>query len=239
VVVLDRSPVMVREPRVRTAAASPTVVRASQPARSVDQVLRGEPAERLAAARKLAKQKDIQAVAALIDVLINDADGQVRTAAAESLGQIGDPLAYEALLRSAEAEQDEKIQTAAQTSAQTLKPLVEAKGLYVSEVFPPMNEGDTKLADYLQDGRFGDGRAREEAADELAEFKGTQAVAALINLMINDLNEEVREEAAESLGQTGDRMALPFLEWSRLHDPDKSTRNDAEESIGKIRDTIP
>jgi len=235
----QRPSVIVREPpRIRVVDPHPVFLQPSGPKRLIDKVLRAEPDKRLEAAEKLAGQKDIQAVAVLIDVLINDADSRIRIAAATSLGKIGNPLAYEALLRSAEAESDQPVRQAAQQAVETLKSKAEAEKLLVSKTFPPMNQGNAKLGEYLQDTRFGTKHIREKAAKELADFKGTQAVAALINLMINDYEDDVREEAAESLGKIGDRMALPFLQWTRAHDPDKSTRNDAEEAIEKIRSRI-
>ena len=110
--------------------------------------------------------------------------------------------------------------------------------IYVSERFPPMNEGKPELGRYLEDLRLGSADQRRNAAKELRNYIGTQAVAALTNTLINDPDESVREETAESLGKITDRMALPFLEAARLSDPDKDVREEADEAIDKIRNCI-
>ena len=159
-------------------------------------------------------------------------------AAARSLAEIADPAAYEALLRSAAAEQEEDVRQAAQKAAERIKNLHGEEKLYVSPKMPPMNEGIVELGIYLEDLRYGTAELRRKAADKLQEYKGTQSVAALLDALVNDADEKVREEAAESLGDLGDRMALPFLKWSRYNDPDKTVRKKAEEAVEEIYHTI-
>jgi len=218
----------------------PQQVYASRQAELFDQVLRDESEERVKAAVELGDYQDISSVAILIDVLINDADSVVRAAAATSLGKIGDTMAYEALLRSAEAEHEPQMQEAAQKASEIIKKAIETGGLYVyvSSVFPPMNDGKVELAQYLEDMRFGSDDVRGNAAKELVNYKGTQATAALLNALINDDNAGVRKETAESLGKIGDRMTLPFLKWSCDNDPDESVRKEADKAVEKIYDTI-
>ena len=199
-----------------------------------DEVLRGEADKRREAAEGLAEYENEAAMAVLIDALINDADPGVRAAAAASLGKIGDSKVYEALLRSAEVDPDEKVQEAARESANGIKEAVGDRELSVSSVFPPMNQGKPELAEYLEDIRFGTASTREEAVKKLAKHEGTQAVAALINTLINDPEGDVREEAAESLGIIGDRIALPFLKLASDGDGDKSVRKQAEKAVKKI-----
>ncbi|MBN1766744.1 MAG: HEAT repeat domain-containing protein [Sedimentisphaerales bacterium] len=234
VYVYDSNPVVVVNPEEPVVEIKP--VYGSRQEELIDYVTREEPAKRLAAVQELARFDSIQVVAALIEALINDADPQVRVAAAQSLSRIGNPRAYEALLRSAEV--DEEVSSEAQLAADTLYESVDREGIYVSNVFPPMNQGDPVLGEYLEDLRFGSEYVRKQAAEKLVDQKGTQAVVALINTMMNDPHQDVREEAAESLGKIGDRMALPFLKWTRDNDNDNSTRKEAEKAIEKIYNTI-
>ena len=41
---------------------------------------------------------------------------------------------------------------------------------------PPMNRGEAKLAKFLEELRFGRAQIREDAAEELDDYKGSQAV---------------------------------------------------------------
>jgi len=204
----------------------------------IDTALREGAEDRRAAARSLSQYPKISSVAVLVDVLINDADAAVRSAAAKSLGEIGDPAGYEALLRSAAFELDEEVRVAAEAAAATIKAQVEEEELYVSPKMPPMNTGDEKLGQYLEELRFGNAEIRKEAANKMEGYPGTQTVTALVDMLINDAADEVREEAAESLGALGDRMALPFLKWAQLNDPNESVREDAEKAIEKIYEKI-
>jgi HEAT repeat protein len=237
-VVAEEEYVVIKKPE--PVKVDPQQVYVSRQAELFDQVLRDESEERVKAAVELGDYQDIASVAILIDVLINDADSAVRAVAATSLGKIGDTMAYEALLRSAEAEHEPQMQEAAQKASEIIKKTIETEGLYVyvSSVFPPMNDGKEELAQYLEDMRFGSDDVRGNAAKEMVNHKGTQVTAALLNTLINDDNDGVRKEAAESLGQIGDRMALPFLKWSCDNDPDESVRKEADKAVEKIYDTI-
>jgi len=248
VIVRESAPVIVRESRphletidphpVRVAEYKPVVTYIATQQDLIDELLRGEPEERMEATTKLSEHPNIRSVAVLIDALINDADARVRASAAHSLGEIGNPWAYEALLRSAQAEADEKVKQAAEQESEILKEKAETQNIYVSEVFPPMNTGEVKLGEYLEDLRFGEDNQREKAAEKLAKYRGTQTTAALIDTLINDEKGDVREEAAESLGKIGDRMALPFLQWAKEHDVDKATQDDAKDAIKDIHQKI-
>ena len=237
-VVAGEECVVIREAEPAEVDSQP--VYASRQAELFDQVLRDEAGERLKAAGELGDYQDISTVAILIDVLINDADTEVRATAAMSLGKIGDAMAYEALLRSAEAEYEPQVQEAAQKASAIIKNTIETEELYVyvSSVFPPMNDGKVELAQYLEDMRFGSEDVRKDAAKEMANHEGTQVTAALLNVLINDNNDDVRKETAESMGKIGDRMVLPFLKWSRDNDPDASVRKEADKAVEKIYDTI-
>lgn len=224
--------------------SSPTVTYTETPVRQtaqeklIDDLMRGSLEEREQAAQQLSQYKNISAVAALLDALINDGGAEVRAAAANSLGQIGDPTAYEALLRAAAAEPLGDTKKAMEAAAEQIRATVGEENLYVSPKMPPMNQGDEKLGQYLEELRYGDAKSREEAADALEKYPGTQTTAALIDALINDTNSKVREEAAESFQKIHDRMALPYLKWAQLNDPDKEVRKDAEKAVKNIYNTI-
>jgi len=234
-VVVERH-VIVREPE--TIIVEDAVEDASPQEKLIGQLLLAQPNDRESAACELSQFEGISVVAALVDALINDAEVKVRTAAAVSLGKIADPLALEALMRSSMAEQDKAVIEAATIAVQNIRDKAGQKRIYVSEYFPPMNEGKPELGRYLEDLRLGSADQRRHAAKELRHYIGTQAVAALINTLINDPDEKVREETAESLAKITDRMALPFLKAARLSDPNKDVREEADEAIDKIRDCI-
>jgi len=202
------------------------------------QLLFAQDEKRVEAAKGLAEYKDISTVAALADALINDANYQVRAAAAESLGEIADPASYEVLLRSADAEQSETVQQAAQAAAENIGKAHDTDKLYVTPEFPPMNNGKENLATYMEQLRFGSDDERKKAAKKLQDYPGTQAVTALINVLINDPDKDVRKEAAHCLGEIGDRMPLPFLDAVSTNDPEKSVREEAKDAIEEIHETI-
>jgi HEAT repeat protein len=203
-----------------------------------DTLLHGTRTERREAAEDLGEYNNIASVAVLVDALFNDGSSKVRAQAAQSLGEIADPRAYDALVRSSDSDEDEDVSTEAEEAAEKIQDKVGDDKLYVSQPRPLINEDVEKLVIYLEDLRYGRAEIRERAAEKLSKFRNTQAVAALINTMVNDANKEVREEAAESLGKIGDRMALPFLKSARYNDSSESVRKDAEKSIDRIYDTI-
>ena len=107
------------------------------------------------AARELAAFESITSVAALIDALINDADADVRKTAAKSLGEIGLPSAYFALLRCELFEQNELIKTAASLAIEEIKAKQDGQLPSESPALIPMNDGRSELADQLELLRFG------------------------------------------------------------------------------------
>ncbi len=220
------------------AQTSPAVpLQLSEHDQLIDQVLRDKDDQRIDAARRLRQFDDLRTVAVLIDVMINDGNSQVRAMAAESLGQIADPAAYEPLVRTAAADDDD-VRASAEQAISTLQARVDKDNLRLSRRMPPMNEGREELALYLEDLRYGDADTRKKTAEKLRNFQGTQAVAGLINALMNDPYDEVRENAAESLGKIGDRMALPFLKVVQYTDSDKDVRKDSEKSVEKIYNRI-
>lgn len=219
-----------------TVSVKPNDVYIATQNKLMDQVLHEDTEQRIAAARELGEYRNISSVAVLIDVLVNDAEATVRVEAADSLGRIGDPVAYEALLRIAEADIDEHVRDTAEHSARKIEEGIDVEGLHVSDVFPPMNQGDERLGEYLEDLRFGSRLIREHAAENLVEHRGTQAVAALINVLINDCDTDVRLAAARSLRGMGDRMAVPFMEVAAANDESTSVRREAERAAETITD---
>ena len=238
VFVYQPAPVIVEERvivRAPTAVSvKPNDVYISTQNKLMDQVLHEDTEQRMAAARELSEYRNVSSVAVLIDVLVNDAEAGVRTEAADSLGRIGNPTAYEVLLRIAEADIDEHVRERAEHSARKIEEGIDAEVLHVSSVFPPMNQGDEQLGEYLEDLRFGSTLIRERAAAKLIEHRGTQAASALINVLINDYDRDVRLAAARSLSEMGDRMAVPFLELAAANDESPSVRKEAEEAVETI-----
>jgi len=203
----------------------------------IESVLRRSRGDRILAIRELCDYKKVTSVAVLIDALINDSNDGVRAEAAQGLGVIGLPIAYEALVRGAAREKAPEVRTAIDGAMKTIKEKAGSEIPSVSKI-PPSRHGTQKLSDYLDDLRYGRAEARETAVEKLRSYKDTRAVAALINALINDPDEEVREEAATSLGKIGDRMALPFLRSARNNDIENSVQKEARQAIGEIYDNI-
>jgi len=183
----------------------------AQLARQIDQVLHGRQRERLQATRALADFSSIRSVAVLMDALANDADNTVRKAAAKSLGEIADPLAYEALKRVVYFDNNPLVRKASEAALEEIEYSNDEAALPESVEYLHMNDGRLKLGNYLETLRFGRADQRERAVRRLGNFKGTQTSLALIDAMINDPDEYVSEEAAVQLYALGDRMALPFI----------------------------
>jgi len=221
-----------------TVSVKPNDVYITTQNKLMDQVLLEETAQRTRAARELGEYRNASSVAVLIDVLVNDAEAAVRVEAANSLGRIGDPSAYEVLLRIAEADIDDHVREMSEYSARRIEDGIDAEVLHVSPVFPPMNQGDERLGEYLEDLRFGSWLIRRDAAQKLGEHRGTQAAAALINVLTNDSDTDVRLAAVRSLSTMGDRIALPFLTLAAEHDESESVRKEAGRAAGTIRGEI-
>lgn len=203
----------------------------------IESVLRRSRGDRILAIRELCDYKKITSVAVLIDALINDHNDDVRAEAAQGLGGIGLPIAYEALVRGAAGEKAPEVRTAIDEAMKTIKEKAGSEIPIISRI-PPSRHGTQKLADHLDDLRYGRAEVRETAVEKLRFYKDTRAVAALINALINDPDEEVREEAAASLGEIGDRMALPFLRSARNNDIENSVQKEARQAIREIHDNI-
>ena len=185
-------------------------------------------------AYELGDYRNISSIAALTDTMINDAEPAVRAASAYSLGKIENPMAYEGLMRCASAENDEQVRESAFNGAKHIKEINGSTFLIIREKYPPMNLGKDTLGERLELLRFGTEHQRRIASSQLCENKGTQTVAALINVAINDSDHRVRKEAIESLGKIGDIMAIPFLKYIEVNDNNRSVCREAKVAIARI-----
>jgi len=195
----------------------------------IETALRGDHQERLLAAEELGEYRSVMSVAVMVDVLFNDGRAEVRQAAAKSLGETGLAIAYEPLRRRSAEEMNEEVQGTINEAIETIKNKSDAELIIWSET-PEKRHGTQRIADYLEDLRFGRAQIRVKAVEELGEYNESRAVASLINVLINDRDQEVRQEAAKSLGEIGDGMAVPFLEAAQKYDQEKSVRKEAERS---------
>lgn len=203
----------------------------------IEAVLRRGRGDRILAILELRDYKKITSVAVLIDALINDYNDDVRAEAAHSLGVIGLPIAYEALVRGGSREKAPEVCDAIDNAIKSIKEKTGSEIPHISKM-PTSRHGTQKLADYLEDLHYGGAETRETAVKNLRSYKDTRAVAALINTLINDPDKKVRKEAAESLGEIGDRMALPFLRSARNNDIENSVQKEARQAIKEIYDNI-
>lgn len=199
----------------------------------IDVVRHRATADRLLAAQELAEHEQITSVAVLIDTLINDCSAEVRIAAAQSLGKIGMPVAYEALMRVAESDTDDEIKNAAQEAAMYIQGKTRSKIEFSGKNYGLIH-GAQKLPDYLENLIFGKSEIRLQTVRKLAQYKSNRSVGALINCLINDSDQDVRKAAAESLAEIGDEMAMPFLEAARVNDLEKVVRKAADKAVYKI-----
>ncbi len=206
--------------------------------RAVKNATQGTASQRLKATRQLANYQDIKAVATLIDVLVNDAKENARKAAAKSLGEIADPKAYLALMRSEKFDNSSLVRDASSLAIDEIKHLTTAGVFPVDPLLLPMNDGRLELAKKLEILRFGIPQQRWQAVKAIEKFRGTQSVAALVNTLINDPHKTVRKEAAIRLGKMADPLSLPFLESAGNNDPDKSVQTKAKQAIKKIQNSL-
>jgi HEAT repeat protein len=187
------------------------------------------------------------AVPALIQAL-GDSDWDVRCAAAEALGKLGDPQAVPALSVWAHAGED-----AARDALQTLgHPMLDlpqavaqvaAHGAWgvliraltctqVREVVVGL--GAPAVPALIQALGNSDSAVRRAAAEALGAIGDPQAIPALIQALGDDWG-NVRFAAAEALGKLGDPQAVPAL-IQALGDDWGNVRFAAAEALGKLGD---
>jgi HEAT repeat protein len=139
---------------------------------------------------------------------------QVREAAAESLGDIGDPAAVGPLV-SVLNDADPKVAAMAATSLGRLKAADAAPALLAL-----LSRGAPESA--------------AAAARALGDVGARQAAGTLSEALLNDkLESAVREEAAAALGKLKDPAALPAL-VSSLNNPDDRIRWAAADGLGRL-----
>jgi len=153
----------------------------------------------------------------LLPVLIGalrDEAWWIRRAAAEILGNIGDPQAVPALIGALRDERDKGgwVRWAA----------AEALG----------KVGTPALSDLIRVLQDKDWMARWAAAGALGKIGDSRALPNLIGAL-QDENEDVRKVAAESLGKIGDPQAIPTL-IEALRDESWLVRHAATEALGRI-----
>lgn len=190
--------------------------------------------DRLLAGRELKEYKDITSVAALTNALVNDPSAKVRKVAAQSMGEIGLAGGYLPLVRIGREDHEAEVRKAAKQAAQTIKNSTEPRKIFHYDQSPAMQHGTQKLATYIAEVRYGRRNVRKKAVKAMNKYHSTRAVAALIDVLINDSSESVREEAAQSLGKIGDAMALPFLKAASVNDIEDDVREDSIKAIAKI-----
>lgn len=167
---------------------------------------------RLEAARALEGNSDAGAVRALAR-LLGDADAEVVAVAAESLGEILDPLAGPVL-----------IELLAQASGEARAFLLAAlRKLRQSEALSPA------LA-LSEDASV---NVRREAVGVLAYLKDAAALPALARRVELDVDPAVRRIAVGALSYSGDVVVLPAL-GRALKDDDWQVRQEAAVSLGKL-----
>jgi HEAT repeat protein len=153
-------------------------------------------------------------VARIAAVLAQDADEQVRTSAAESLGHLGDKQGVEPLI-AALKDRNNYVRTAAAAALGLLGP--------ANAALP--------LIETLKDS---DRLVRSAAAEALGHTNDVRAVRPLIEAL-GDPDQFVRTNAAYALGKLGDRQAVEPL-MDAVHLDDNRIKNRAIDSLGAIGD---
>jgi HEAT repeat protein len=191
---------------------------------------------------KLKAKGDVQG---LIKALDYKEDVQVRLAAAEVLGQIGDAQAVKPLATALKDENKDVRQAAAEAlgeigNAQAVEPLSAAlkdKESFVRQVAATSLEkiGDAQAVEPLVAAlKNEDSYTRRTAARALGEIGDGRAVGPLV-AMLKDKNQDVRAVAAEALGRIGDTRAVEPL-VAALKDQYWIVWKAAAEALGQIRD---
>ncbi|PYP79415.1 MAG: hypothetical protein DMD35_08305 [Gemmatimonadetes bacterium] len=156
---------------------------------------------------------DSTVVVALIGRL-KDEDGDVRAAAAQSLGKLEDPRAVPALLI-AITDREAKVRA---SSAEALGKFSDPRAM-------------TGLSSLLTDAEL---EVRKEALDALSEYESGVPVAGIVRLL-SDADADLRHSAAHALGRFGDRSAGSALA-PLVRDPSPDVRQAAIESIADLHD---
>jgi HEAT repeat protein len=171
----------------------------------------------------------------------------VRRAAAEAVGELGDPQAVPALIQTLGDSDGEVRRAAAEALGELSDPraipaLSRALGDSDESVRRDAVRAIGKLGDpqavpgLIQTLSDRDREARQAAAEALGKLHDPQAVPALIQAL-SDRNREVRQAAAEALGGHGDLQAIPRL-IQALGDVDRGVRRAAARALGELVENV-
>jgi HEAT repeat protein/beta-lactamase regulating signal transducer with metallopeptidase domain len=186
------------------------------------------------------------AVGALIETLA-DANVSVRVAAANSLGQLGDPRAIAALAKALREDTDARVREAAAYALGQIDDTravpsllaalkVERAANVRAKIVEALHEIDDPSAlsgvvAVLKDPSVA---VRRAAVHAIGEFEDASAVPALMD-MVKDEDAEVRKYTAEALGQLENPAAIDALALL-ARDPDKDVRLNALSALGNLED---
>ena len=205
-----------------------------------------EPSPRVAEERRAPAPQAGSAVSALVETLA-DANAAVRVAAANSLGQLGDPRAIAALAKALREDTDARVREAAayalgqiddnRAVPHLLAALKTERAANVREkIVNALQEIDDPAAvagviAVLKDPTV---QVRRAAVAALSEFEDASAVPALLE-MVRDEDDEVRMQTAEALGNLDNTAALDALS-QLVKDANKDVRVHAVSALGHLED---
>ena len=159
-------------------------------------------------------QKRDTAVPALLAVL-KDEDSAVRLAAVESLGNLSDPRAVDALVLALKSDTDPRVREAAAEALGEIDSPRAVPGLIAAL-------GSERVS-----------AVRAKIAWALGELDDKRAVEAL-GAVVRDQDAEVRRQAVWALGELESAAAVPML-VPALKDADTETRKQAAWALGEIQ----
>ena len=163
-------------------------------------------------------KKDTAAVPVLLEAF-HDSNLEIRRAAAEGLGKIGDRRAVDTLMEGLGDEND----------------YIRYDCALALDAFDLPRVHDALIQALMDQSSY----VRWAAGRSLGELKVKKAVPDLIS-MLQDSSSYAQTSAAEALGKIGEPAAIPFLENS-LYNRNLWVRNAAAHALGKMgeRDGIP
>jgi HEAT repeat protein/beta-lactamase regulating signal transducer with metallopeptidase domain len=196
-------------------------------------------------APQAAQQRDT-AVPALLSVL-KDENAAVRLAAVESLGNLSDPRAVDALVQALKTDTDPRVREAAAEALGNIDSPRAVPGLIAALGSEKVSAVRAKIAWAL--GEIDDARAvealggavrdpdaevRRQVVWALGELESPAAVPMLIPAL-KDADVETRKQAAEALGEIGNKDAVEAL-IPVTKDADAEVRKEAVGALGNIQD---
>lgn len=231
-------------PRVATGdTARPSVQQDAKPA-SAD-LTSSDRETRRRAVEELGRSADERNVGPLSEVLRNDRDFLVRSAAADALGSLRSKQGVAPLI-AALRDSNAEVRTSSAlalarlndpSAVSALRPLLkDAEALVRSaaaQALGKLNAGDAlpELTALLADP---EPEVRTGAAEALGALASPRAVDSLITALA-DKNLYVRSRSATALGKIGDARAVPPI-VELLKDADRTVRASAADALGKFRD---